>query len=134
MRIGELAERLGTTPHALRFYERNRLLPTPGRSENGYREYTEQDIQRLRLLSGLRQLDLPLDQAAELASLCAEGRCDQVSGELRSAIEEKRTDLRRRLDELLYLDQRLGHLAGQLDAGEPPRPLITLGKEEIHAL
>ncbi len=133
MRIGELAERLGTTPHALRFYERNRVLPTPQRSDNGYRKYSDQDIQRLRLLIGLRRLDLPLDQAAELASLCAEGRCDQVSGELRSAIEEKRADLRRRLDELVYLDQRLAHLAGQLDAGEPPRSLITLGKEEVHA-
>jgi len=133
MRIGELAGRLGTTPHALRFYERNGLLPSPERSENGYREYAEQDIQRLRLLIGLRQLDLPVDQAAELASLCAEGRCDQVSRELRSAIVEKRTHLRRRLDELVYLDHRLAHLAGQLDAGEPPRPLITLGKEELHA-
>ena len=41
MRIGTLANRLGTTPHAIRFYERRGLLPAPGRSGNRYREYTE---------------------------------------------------------------------------------------------
>ena len=79
MRIGTLAERLGTTPHAIRFYERRGLLPAPGRSTNRYREYDEADAERLRLLLGLRQLDIPLDQAAELASMCAAGRCDEVS-------------------------------------------------------
>ena len=87
---------------------------------------------RLRLLVGLRRLDLPLDQAAELAGLCAEGHCDQVSAELRGALAEKRTELRRRMNELAYLDRRLVHLIGGLAAGEPPRPLITDGKEDEH--
>jgi len=41
MRIGILAEQLGTTAPAIRFYERRGLLPAPGRSENRYREYSE---------------------------------------------------------------------------------------------
>ena len=132
MRIRTLADRLGTTPHAIRFYERRGFLPTPARGENQYREYGEADAERLRLLIGLRQLDLPLDQAAELASMCAAGRCDEVSAELRGALTEKRTELRRRMDEMRYLDRRLAHLQGDLAAGEPPRPLITLGREERH--
>ncbi len=132
MRIGGLADRLGATAHAIRFYERQGLLPRPERSRNGYRDYSDADAARLRLLIGLRQLDLPLDQAAELASLCAEGRCDQVSDELRAAIAGKRQEIARRADDLRYLDHRLAHLAGQLAAGEPPRPLITLQKEERH--
>ncbi len=130
MCIGELAERLGTTPHTVRFYERLGLVPAPERSENGYRDYAERHVSRLRLLIGLRQLDLPLDQAGELASLCAEGRCDEVSEELRIALREKRAELARRMDEMRYLDGRLAHLAGQLDTGESPRELVTLGKEE----
>jgi DNA-binding transcriptional MerR regulator len=129
MRIGQLATRLGTSPDALRFYERRGLLPTPARKANGYREYTDGDVERLRLLIGLRQLDLPLAQAAELSSLCAEGRCDEVSQELRHAVAEKRLGLRRRIDELHYLDRRLAHLEGDLAAGRPPRPLITARKE-----
>lgn len=130
MRIGQLAERVGTTPHSVRFYERQGLLPRAGRGENGYREYSERDVERLRLLIGLRQLDLPLAQAAELSALCAEGRCDQVSAELRTAITEKRAELQDRMDELRYLDHRLAHLEGGLAAGESPRPLITFGKED----
>ncbi len=133
MRIGTLAERSGTTPHAIRFYERRGLLPAPGRSANRYREYDEADAERLRLLIGLRHLDIPLDQAAELASMCAAGRCDEVSGELRALLAEKRQQLARRLAEMRYLDRRMAHLAGQLEAGGTPRTLINLGKEDEHA-
>ena len=132
MRIGTLAQQLGTTPHAIRFYERQGLLPAPRRGENGYRDYSDTEAQRLRLLMGLRQLDLPLDQAAELAGLCAEGRCEQVSDELRAALREKRRELADRIEELRFLDRRLAHLSGQLGAGDPPRDLITLGKEDVH--
>jgi DNA-binding transcriptional MerR regulator len=129
MRIGALARELGTTTDAIRFYEKRGVLPAPSRQENRYREYTTADAERLRLVLGLRQLDLPLDQAAELAGMCAEGRCDEVSQDLRAAITEKRAELRRRLEELNYLDRRLAHLEGDLAAGQPPRPLITLRKE-----
>jgi len=134
MRIGTLAQRLGTTAHAIRFYERRGLLPGPGRTDNGYREYTESQASRLRLLIGLRQLDLPLEQAAMLADLCAAGDCDRVSDELRAALVEKRAELRRRMDELAYLDGRLAHLSGQLAAGAAPRPLIAPGKEDDNGL
>lgn len=130
MRIGELANRLGTTPHAIRFYERNGLLPAATRSGNAYRDYSEADAQRLRLLIGLRQLDLPLAQAAELASLCADGRCEQVSAEAREAIVEKRADLARRMEEMAYLDRRLAHLSGELSAGKKLKNAISNGKEE----
>ncbi len=126
MRIGTLASRLGTTPHSIRFYERSGLLPNATRSDNGYRDYSDADVARLRLLIGLRQFDLPLAQAAELASSCSAGRCDEVSVELRGAIAEKRGELQKRLAEMQYLDRRLAHLQGDLEAGEPPRPLITL--------
>lgn len=53
---------------------------------------------------------------------------------VRAAIEEKRAELRRRFDEMAYLDQRLAHLSGQLDAGRAPRPLIVAGKEEVDAV
>ena len=133
MRIGTLARRLGTSPDSIRFYERQGLLPRPARTENGYREYGEDAVSRLRLLIGLRQLDLPLDQAAELAGMCADGRCNEVSGDLRELIPAKRAELRARIEELLYLDRRLAHLDRQLEAGTSPGPLITLGKEERHA-
>lgn len=133
MRIGALADQLGTTPHAIRFYERRGLLPTPARSDNRYREYSETDAERVRLLIGLRQLDIPLEQAAELATMCAAGRCDEVSDGLRALLIAKRAELARRVDEMRFLDRRMAHLAGQLEAGRAPRTLINLRKEDEHA-
>ncbi len=133
MRIGTLAKQLGTTTHAIRFYEQRGLLPAPSRSASGYREYTADDAERLRLLIGLRQLDVRLEHAAELASMCAAGRCDEVSDELRALLDDKRHDLARRIDELRFLDRRMAHLAGQLETGATPRTLITLQKENEHA-
>ena len=133
MRIGTLAQQLGITPHAIRFYERRGLLPSPRRGSNRYRDYGEADAERLRLLIGLRQLAIPLEQAAKLATMCAAGRCDEVSEELRTLLVEKRQELARRVTEMRFLDQRMAHLADQLDAGATPRTLIHLGKEDEHA-
>ena len=130
MRIGELADKLGTTTDSIRYYERHGLLPPSSRSENKYREYSDADAERLRLLVGLRQLDLPLTQAAELASLCAEGRCEEVSAEARAVILEKRRELARRVEELTYLDRRLAHLSGELTAGKKLKNAVSIGKEE----
>jgi DNA-binding transcriptional MerR regulator len=132
MRISSLARQLKTTPHAIRFYERHGLTPKAERAGNGYREYAAEDVDRLRILIGLRQLELPLAHAAKLAGLCLEGRCDQVSAELRAAVIEKRNDLARHVADLRFVDERVAVLAAQLEGGQSPRGLISLRKEERH--
>ncbi|HEX7949574.1 MAG TPA: MerR family DNA-binding transcriptional regulator [Candidatus Limnocylindrales bacterium] len=128
MRIGELARHAGTTAKAVRFYESAGLLPAPPRTPNGYREYTSADMERLRLLVGLRALDLPLGRAGELAVLCAAGHCERVSSELRDLITRQRAEIRRRVDELAHLDERLRTLERHLAAGDPPQSVIPLGR------
>jgi len=39
LRIGELAAELGLNPKSIRYYEAIGLLPTPARTEAGYRLY-----------------------------------------------------------------------------------------------
>lgn len=65
--------------------------------------------------------------------MCAAGRCDEVTVELRALLVTKRQELARRVEEMRFLDQRMAHLAGQLEAGTAPRTLISLGKEKGHA-
>jgi DNA-binding transcriptional MerR regulator len=55
MRIGELAERVGTSTRALRHYETLGLLSSQ-RASNGYRSYDESDVrvvQEIRMLLGI---------------------------------------------------------------------------------
>ncbi|MEU6646969.1 MerR family transcriptional regulator [Saccharomonospora sp. NPDC046836] len=60
MRIGEFAQRVGTTSRALRFYESQGLL-TAHRSANGYREYDEQDFRLVTEILTLQAVGLSLD-------------------------------------------------------------------------
>lgn len=61
MKIKEAAKYLGMTPRNIRFYEEAGLI-TAGREENGYREYNGQDLERLRQIKILRDLDVSLEQ------------------------------------------------------------------------
>ncbi|MGA5819374.1 MerR family transcriptional regulator [Kitasatospora sp. NPDC094028] len=61
MRIGELAERAGTTTRALRYYEQLGLLPAR-RAGNGYRAYDEADLRLLREIRMLRDFGFELEE------------------------------------------------------------------------
>ena len=128
MQIGEIARIAGTTAKTVRFYESQGLLPAPERAANRYREYTPADVERLRLLVGLRSLDLPLARAGELAGLCAAGHCERVSVELQELIARQRTSIQRRVAQLDDLDQRLTTLERHLAAGRSPQSVIPFGR------
>jgi arsenate reductase (thioredoxin) len=109
MRIAELSKRAGIAPSAVRFYEEAGVLPAGRRLANGYREYTEADLARLRLVLALRRLGLAPVDAGRLATLCIEhGEIDRdlmpiISGQ-RAAIERQRADLDRLESELTDLE------------------------------
>jgi DNA-binding transcriptional MerR regulator len=61
MRIGELAERAGTTTRTLRYYESLGLLPAR-RAENGYRRYDTGDLRLLRQIQTLQAFGFGLEE------------------------------------------------------------------------
>lgn len=61
------AERLsGVSSRNIRFYEQKGLVMPDRNAENDYREYSEQEIHRLKLIRALRMVDMPLDQIREV--------------------------------------------------------------------
>jgi len=54
---------------ALRFYEREGLLPNPDRSESGYREYPPETIQRLKFIKLAQGTGFTLNEIKEFLSL-----------------------------------------------------------------
>jgi DNA-binding transcriptional MerR regulator len=68
MRIGEVAEAVGTTSRTIRYYEEIGLLGGSGKRESGkHRTYTEQDVERLRDALRLKDLlGLSLDELREI--------------------------------------------------------------------
>ena len=60
MKIQQVEELVGITRKNIRFYEEQGLL-SPGRAENGYRTYGQEDVRRLREIKLLRKLAVPIE-------------------------------------------------------------------------
>jgi DNA-binding transcriptional MerR regulator len=72
--IGQAAQRTGLSVHALRYYEREGLLPTPvSRGQDGRRAYTENDLEWLDLCIKLRSSGMPLTAIRGYADLVRQG-------------------------------------------------------------
>jgi DNA-binding transcriptional MerR regulator len=117
MRIGQLATEIGVSTDTVRFYERAGWLPRPARRENAYREYSSADVDHLRLLIDLRRLDIPLEEAARIASWCHSGHCADTVSTLPTLISAKRAEIGERIERLRELDERLASLEKHLDRG-----------------
>jgi arsenate reductase len=112
VRISELARQAGIAASAVRWYESVGIVPAPERQTNGYRDYTDVDLARLRLVVALRRLGLGPEDAGRLARQCLErGAIDTdlvpLLAEQRAAIARQRQDLDRLEGELLDLERTI---------------------------
>lgn len=61
MRIGEIAEQTGLSISNIRFYEKKGLIEPAREHQSKYRDYTEEDMKRLKLIILYRKMDLPIE-------------------------------------------------------------------------
>lgn len=73
--VSQLADRAGTTPSALRYYERIGLLPEPARSAGGYRLYGDEAADRVRFIKRAQRFGLRLEEISELLDIRERGLC-----------------------------------------------------------
>jgi Protein-tyrosine-phosphatase len=114
VRVSELAQRAGIAPSAVRWYESVGILPAATRQTNGYREYAEEDLARLRLVVSLRRLGLGPEDAGRMAGLCLEH--GEVDRDLVPLIAEQRGEAGRQRDDLDRLDGELVDLEATIAA------------------
>lgn len=89
MKINEVEAAVGVTKKNIRFYEEEGLI-TPSREPgNGYRSYSQADVERLRRIKLLRKLDVPLADIREML----EGRKTLAEG---MALQLERLSTRRK--------------------------------------
>ncbi|HEY4717435.1 MAG TPA: MerR family transcriptional regulator [Anaerolineales bacterium] len=108
MEIRALAELTGVPAKTIRYYEEIDLLPSPARKPNGYREYSEVDVDRLKLVAGARRLDLTLEDIKEILDL----RDRQIApcGVLLDLLDNKAQEINQRISELKALEKDLKQL------------------------
>jgi len=124
VKIAELARRVGVAPSAVRWYEEAGILPAASRGANGYRQYADPDVARLRIVVSLRRLGLAPVDAGRLAGLCLErGAVDldlaPFLASQRAAIARQREELDRLEGELVDLGLTIA-AAGSLARKEGP--------------
>jgi MerR family redox-sensitive transcriptional activator SoxR len=71
--IGEVAERSGISPSALRFYESEGLIHA-GRSDGGRRRYEREVLRRLAFIRIAQRLGLSLEEIRDALALLPDGR------------------------------------------------------------
>jgi MerR family mercuric resistance operon transcriptional regulator len=69
MKIGEAAAASGCHLETIRYHERIGLLPRTVRTDNGYRDYTSEDVGRMRFVTRGRELGFSLDDIRSLLRL-----------------------------------------------------------------
>ncbi|HEX6597234.1 MAG TPA: MerR family transcriptional regulator [Acidimicrobiales bacterium] len=111
MTIGTLARAAGVSVETVRYYERRELLEQPERGD-GYRRYSEADVERLKFVRRAKELGFTL---AEIKDLLVSAECRSASGILAAArvklgeVEERIValgSLRDRLDGLVRTCER----------------------------
>lgn len=121
MRIKEVEQRTGLTAKAIRLYESKGLLKPARETENDYRDYTEEDVARLKTIAILRKLDVPVKTIKEWTDGKTELRdiLQKAAEQNREASREN--ELRHRLAEDLNdilednPDADLGEAAGVME-------------------
>jgi len=108
MQIGIVAKKIGVSVDAIRFYERNGLLPKPPRTEGGFRRYGQNDIEILAFVRRVQGLGFKLREIRGLLTL-RRNRL-QPCAPVQRRLQEKLADVQRKLSDLHKLEHEL-HLA-----------------------
>lgn len=108
MEIRELAKMTGIPPKTIRYYESIGVLPSPKRKPNGYRNYDEPDIERVKFVSGARSLGFSLDAIAEIMAL--RDRREAPCRVVLDLLEQRAKDISERIAELQRLECELKRL------------------------
>lgn len=92
--IGEVADEVGLSLRTIRYYEEIGLVEPSGRTEGGFRLYTDADVERLGLVKALKPVGMSLETLAELLETA-----DQVA----STSDGSRSDAEERLAEVVAI-------------------------------
>ena len=105
MQIGIVAKKIGLSVDAIRFYEHNALLPRPPRTQGGFRQFAETDVETLAFIRRVQGLGFKLSEIRGLLSL--RGTRMQPCAPVRRRLKEKLADVHQKLTDLQKLEDEL---------------------------
>ncbi|MDQ6997439.1 MAG: MerR family transcriptional regulator [Mariprofundus sp.] len=121
MKIGELSKITSVSIDTIRYYEQRELLPQATRTQSGYRQYSTDDITRLKFITQAKELGFTLKEISQLLNIGAND-CEQVQSIAKSKareLEDRITKLSRMRDVLVELSNKC-----EKSAANDPCPIL----------
>jgi DNA-binding transcriptional MerR regulator len=127
LKIGALAERTGTNPPTIRYYEEIGLVQRAGRAAGGQRTYGEDDVKVLTFIRRCRDLGFSIEQVRSLVALANDR--SRSCMEARDLAQEHLDAVRAKLAELKSLEESIAGFVRCCDqscAGGPGPDCVIL--------
>ena len=105
MKIGELARAAQCTVETVRYYEKEGLLPAPGRTDGNFRVYGPSHVERLRFVRNCRALDMSHQGIRTLLGLADQPSSD--CGGVNTVFDRHIAHVDERIQELQHLKHQL---------------------------
>ncbi|HET7487861.1 MAG TPA: MerR family DNA-binding transcriptional regulator [Acidimicrobiales bacterium] len=110
--VSKLAQRAGTSPDTLRYYERIGLLPEADRSPSGYRLYDDGTAELVGFIKRAQRFGLRLEEIRELVDVREQGMCP--CGHTRVLLERRLAELNDEMEELARLREDITQMLDEL--------------------
>lgn len=105
MQIGAAAKKIGLSVDAIRFYERKALLLRAPRTEGGFRQYDESDVETLAFIRHAQGLGFKLSEIRSLLNLRRSRM--QPCAPVRRQLQAKVADVRQKIANLHRIEHEL---------------------------
>jgi len=96
--VGEMAKRIGVAPSALRYYDKEGLLPFVERSSGGIRMFKDADFEWLQVIDCLKKTGMQLGDIKRFIEMAMQG--DETIDERLELIVNQKEAVKLRIDEL----------------------------------
>ena len=133
MNIKEAEKLTGISKRNIRFYEQKGMLHPARNQDNDYRDYSPQDIERLKLIRALRMVDMPLEEIQKVldGKTSLEDAATAQERQLRERIQEVQTAIRFcKSLQALRGDAEVDAILKEMDREENRKHLFTQWRED----
>ena len=96
--VGEIAKILNVTPHTLRYYDKEGLLPFVERSDSGIRMFKDSDFEWLHIIECLKKTGMSIKDIKVFIDWCIEG--DSTIEQRLELIERQRESVLAQIEHL----------------------------------
>ena len=122
--IGRLARLGGVNLEAIRYYERQGLLPKPPRTSSGYRLFPAEAARRLRFIKRAQELGFTLSEIRELLSLRVRSSASRTA--IRARAHAKIAEVDQKVRALQAIKHALRTLTDRCEHCDPHDPCPIL--------